>query len=148
MKVLFLKDVKGVGRASEVKEVADGYVKNFLLPKGLVKLATQGTIAEINAKKDKEDKAIADIRAKLKIIEISSGKNPIVLKVKVGEHNEIFGSIHEAQIEEALISRGYKGLRIDKLDRPIKSIGLHKVKIRLGKGTAGEIQIEVKSQSS
>ncbi len=146
MKVIFLQDVKGVGRKSEVKEVSDGYVKNFLLPKGLVKIATQTAVGEIESKKQQEEQKINELKAKLKVIEAASNKDPIVLKVKVGEHNEIFGGIHEADIEKALALRGYESLKLEKLDRPIKAIGLHKIKIRLGKGIAGEVAIEVRSQ--
>lgn len=146
MKVIFLKDVKNVGRIGEIKDVSDGYAKNFLLPNGLAKTATPGSVKAIETKKEDEKKRIGDLMSKLKNIEAESNKNPIILKVKVGEKNEIYGGIHEADIEQALSSRGYSGLKLEKLDRPIKTIGLHKVKIKLGKGIAGDISIEIKPQ--
>lgn len=146
MKVIFLKDVKNVGRIHEIKDVSDGYAKNFLLPNGLAKTATPSSVKEIEAKKADEKKRIEDLAAKLKNIESESSKSPIILKVKVGEKNEIYGGVHESDIEKALLERGYKDLKIEKLDRPIKAIGLHRVKIKLGKGIAGDISIEIKPQ--
>lgn len=146
MRVVFLKDVRNVGRVGEIKEISDGYAKNFLLPKGLAKIATASTVTAIESKKQEEQKKIEELKSKLKSLETDSAKNPVILKVKVGEHNEIFGGIHEAEIEKALAERGYSDLKLEKLERPLKSIGLHKIKIKLGKGIGGEISVEVKSR--
>lgn len=146
MKVVFLQDIKGVGRKTEVKDVSDGYANNFLLPKKLAKIATLEVVNELTARKEKEQKDTALLEKKIKSIEEESAKRPIALTVKVGEHNEIFGGIHERDIEAALSACGFGELKIEKLDRPIKEIGQHKVKVKLGKGIDGQITIEVKPQ--
>ncbi len=145
MKVILTQDVKGLGRKGEIKEVSDGYAKNMLLPKGLVKLATASLVSDIKNKQADEAKGIEDLKNSLKAIQVETAKNPLALKVKVGAHQEIFGGIHKEDIEKALFSRGFMNLELEKLEKPLKQLGRHKVKIKLGKGIAGEIDIEVKS---
>ena len=144
MRVIFLKDIKNVGRIGEIKEVSDGYVKNFLLPKGFVKAATKSAVREIESRKEKNKKEEEYLKSELGKIEASSKANPILIKVKVGERGEVFGGIRESDIEKALNESGYAGLQIEKLERPIKAVGIHRVKMKLGKGVGGEIIIEVK----
>lgn len=144
MRVILVKDIKGVGRAREIVEVSDGYAKNMLLPKGLAKLATPAIVSEVNALRANEEKIIEDLKKTLSDLQKISSKDPLVLKLKVGPNNQIFHGVHAEDIQNALFSRGFMNIKLDKLDRPIKQLGRHKVKIRLPKGIAGEIDIEVK----
>ena len=113
MRIIFLKDVKNVGRVGEIKEISDGYAKNFLLPKSLAKIATKASVNEIESRKQKEQQTVETLKARLKEVESASNKDPIVLKVKVGEHNEVFGGIHETDIQQALTESGYQDLKLE-----------------------------------
>ena len=143
MKVIFVKDVRNVGRANEIKEVSDGYAKNFLLPKGLAKVATEGAVNAIKTKKEEESKVIEELKKTALRIKDETRTNPLVLKIKTGSHGEIFGGIHEKDIEDALFSRGFINLKLEKLERPIKQIGRHEVAIKLGKGIGGSVVLEI-----
>ena len=144
MLVLFLKDVKGTGRVGEIKNVSEGYAKNFLLPKGFAKIATESVLKNAAAAKELETKEMESLKNLLKRIQVELTKDPLILKVKTGEHGEIFSGIHEKDVKSALGARGFMG-EVE-LEKPIKALGSHKAKIRLGKGIAGEINIEVASE--
>lgn len=132
MKVIFLKDVKGQGKKGEVKEVSEGYARNFLMPKGLVQLATDGnvkTLEQMNVseqkKKDKEKEQAKELGAKI-------AEMTLVIKAKSGEGGKLFGSITSKQIADELAGQGVK---IDKrkieLDDPIRTMGVTQVAIKL-----------------
>ena len=102
MKVIFLQDVKGQGKKGEIKEVSEGYARNFLLPKGVVQIATEGAkktlnqqVASAQKKKDNEKKEAQELAARL-------NEMTVVIKAKAGEGGRLFGAITSKQIAEAL----------------------------------------------
>ncbi|TYP75362.1 50S ribosomal protein L9 [Paenibacillus methanolicus] len=132
MKVIFLQDVKGQGKKGEVKEVSEGYVRNFLLPKGLVKAASDGNLKTLDIqkaaevkRKEKEKEDAQAFAAKLEAI-------TVVVKTKSGADGRLFGSVTSKQIAEALEKQGHK---IDKrkieLDEPIRALGYTNVPVKL-----------------
>jgi len=132
MKVIFLQDVKGQGKRGDVKEVSEGYVRNFLLPKGLVKPASEGNMKVLNAqnasekrKKDQEREDAKTLAAKLETLTVT-------VKTKSGEGGRLFGSVTSKQIAESLEKQGY---RVDKrkieLAEPIRSLGVTQVPVKL-----------------
>ena len=144
MKVIFKQDVKGQGRKGEIKEVKDGYAKNFLIKKGYAVALTKRSkeILDIDNKNkaDKEAKEIEkcnEIKKKLK-------DKVITFKVKTGDKDKVFGTISTKQISQELEKIGYK---IDKkkieLDNPIASLGYHEVKINLHKKVCAKVTIEL-----
>lgn len=144
MKVIFLTDVKGQGKKNEIKEVADGYAKNFLIKKGYALKATDNNVNKIS-KKVAEDaleenlliKEMEDVKKKLE-------KEKIVFKTKTGEQDRMFGTISTKQIKKELNDLGYK---IDKqdiiIDHPITSLGFHNVDIVLHKKVIAKLRINV-----
>ncbi len=133
MKVLFLKEVPGAAQAGEVKEVAPGYARNFLLPKKLAIAADDRLIEQIRQREEatrrRAEKALNEAR------ELSARlrKLTVTIYAKTGEAGRLFGSVTNADIAQQL--RREAGVEIDKrkitVEPPIKSLGPHEVEIEL-----------------
>ncbi|WP_308636966.1 50S ribosomal protein L9 [Paenibacillus silvisoli] len=132
MKVIFLQDVKGQGKKGEVKELSEGYVRNFLFPKNLAKPASDGNLKTMElqnaAEKKKKDKEKEDAKALAERLEAMK----VVVKTKAGEGGRLFGAITSKQIAESLEAMGVK---IDKrkieLEEPIRTLGVTHVAVKL-----------------
>ncbi|KPH72113.1 50S ribosomal protein L9 [Oceanobacillus caeni] len=148
MRVIFLKDVKGKGKKGDVKNVSDGYARNFLLKNNLAEEATPGNLKALEAKK-KKDAAIEqkekDDAVKLKE-EIEN--LTVEIKAKSGDSGRLFGSITSKQIADVL-NKNY-GYKIDKrkieLDQPIRSLGYTNVPVKLHHEVSGTIKVHVVEQ--
>jgi large subunit ribosomal protein L9 len=145
MKVLLIKDVKGLGKTGEVKEVKDGYGKNFIIAKGFGKHAT----TEVLRKWESEQKNIAQKEA-LEIKQLNEFKEKLdscTLKIehKVGKNNHLFGSITKDEI--ALELKQQYNIEIDKkgiaLKKTIKTVGNFDSDLKLGHGIHANLKIEV-----
>ena len=148
MKVIFLKDVKGTAKKGEMKEVSDGYARNFLIPKGVAKEATASSINDLNQqktaeslKKQKEVQDAKDLAEKLKAITVT-------MYSKAGDGGKLFGSITSKDIAERL-NKEHK-IDIDKrkilLDDHIKMLGSHTVPVKLHQNVTAEFRVEVKQK--
>lgn len=145
MKVIFLKDVKGKAKKGDVKNVPDGYARNYLLKNNLAEEATSGNMKALEAKKQKanqleqQEKEDA-INLKDKLAEIA-----VELEAKSGDNGRLFGSITSKQISEALQKQF--GHKIDKrkieLDEPIRSLGYTTVPVKLHPEVSGSIKVHV-----
>lgn len=144
MKVLLLTDVKGTGKKGEIKNVADGYAKNFLIKTGKAKIADNTAISENNMKKSSSDyhkemekQAAEELAKKLK-------DTKIVVEIKCGENGKTFGSVTSKEISDSLQKQGYE---IDKrkieLKEPLKTIGLYKVSIKLHSEVSTSVNLEI-----
>lgn len=145
MKVLLIKDVKSLGKAGEIKEVKDGYGKNFLIGKGFAKHATDDVIADWEAQKrlaaEHEAKQIAELTAlkeKLEALEVKIPK-------KLGDTGHLFGAVTKDDIAKTLESD--HGVVIDKKNietkKAIKMTGKHEADLKLGHGIHALLQIDV-----
>ncbi|WP_027086782.1 50S ribosomal protein L9 [Cohnella panacarvi] len=145
MKVIFLKDVKGQGKKGEIKEVSEGYARNFLIPQGAVQIATDGAkksldqmAASAQKKKDKE-------KEDAKALAVRLSEMTVVIKAKAGEGGRLFGAITSKQIAEAL-ETAYK-ISIDKrkieLDDPIRTLGTTKVTVKLYPDVKGTLNVQI-----
>jgi len=146
MKVIFLQDVPNVARAGEIKEVADGYGRNFLIPRKLALLAGHQALGQIETR----DKMEASIDAEL--IELAhqlEGKE-VSLKARAGAKDRLFGSITSADIASELNNSA--GLVIDKrkieLDEPIRQLGSYEVTVRLAKDIIPKIRVTVTEEET
>ncbi|WP_314000552.1 50S ribosomal protein L9 [uncultured Paenibacillus sp.] len=132
MKVIFLQDVKGQGKKGEVKNVSEGYARNFLLPKGLVKEASEGNIKTLEVQKSSEQKKKAQEKEEAQKLAARLNETTVVVKTKAGEGGRLFGAITSKQIAEALAAQGFT---IDKrkieLDEPIRALGVTQVAVRV-----------------
>ena len=143
MKVVFLQDVPNVAKAGEIKEVAAGYGRNFLIPKKLALLATFEAISQAETR----DKKIEEARLNTELIELArqlEGKE-VSLKARAGARDRIYGSITSADIASEL--NNATGLVIDKrkieLDEPIRQLGSYEVAIRLAKDIIPKVRVTV-----
>jgi large subunit ribosomal protein L9 len=133
VRVILKREVAGLGRPGDVKDVADGYAQNFLLPRGLAIEATAGEMKVLararDAKRAKQDRAHADAEELAKRL----SETTLVFRLKAGDQGKTFGSVTSKDIAEAL-QREQK-VDVDKtkihLPEPLKALGVHQVEIRL-----------------
>jgi large subunit ribosomal protein L9 len=132
MKVLLLKDVYKLGRAGDVKRVADGYGRNFLIPQGLAVLATPGALKQ--AEGIRSTAAIARQEANQEMSGVSEklAKLTLAFPAKAGETGKLYGSITPQMIADAIKEKAGVELNRRQLDsEPIRTLGTHKVHVRL-----------------
>ncbi|GMK38949.1 50S ribosomal protein L9 [Paenibacillus sp. PR3] len=133
MKVIFLQDVKGQGKKGEVKEISEGYARNFLLPKGLVKEASAGNINTLKAQQNSEQKRKDKEKEDAQALGVRLAELTVVIKAKAGEGGRLFGAITSKQIAEALEAQ--TGVRLDKrkieLADPIRTLGVTQIPVKL-----------------
>lgn len=145
MKVIFLQDVKGQGKKGEMKEVSDGYARNYLIPRNL---AAQATADNLNALKIKE-KAAAAKAAKEKALAEENAKKlegvQVIIRAKAGSSGKLFGAVTSQEIADAL--REQFGIEIEKnkivQGDPIKTYGAYTVKAKLGYEVNGTVNLLV-----
>lgn len=132
MKVILLKDVKGTGKAGEIKEVADGYARNCLIKKGLAEEATSVKVNSLNIKKDAQTFHKQEEIKALKELAKNINGTQVEIKIKTGDNGKIFGSVTSKEINEKLLEKGFE---IDRkkilLKEPIKSLGSTQVEVKL-----------------
>ncbi|WP_338553744.1 50S ribosomal protein L9 [Paenibacillus sp. KS-LC4] len=143
MKVIFLADVKGQGKKGEVKDVSEGYVRNFLLPKGLVKPASDGNLKTLEVQNASEQKRKAQEKEDAKTLAKKMEEMTIVLKTKAGEGGRLFGAITSKQIGEQLAAQGVK---VDKrkieLEEPIRTLGMTEVLVKLHPEVKAKLRVQ------
>lgn len=148
MKVILNQDVKGKGKKGQMVEVSDGYARNYLLPRGLAKEATNTNINIMNGKNDAEayhqkvalEEAEAT-KAKMEAVEV-------VLTAKAGENGKLFGSITSKDVAEALTMQHHIKLDKKKFVMPdgIKMLGTTTVDVKIHQGVTGKLKVTVKGQ--
>jgi large subunit ribosomal protein L9 len=145
MKVVFLKDVEGTARTGEVKDVADGFARNFLLPKSLALPATKNAVEQANAAAAREAKVQAKADADARVVLERITAKPIAIKAKQGR---LYGSVTNADIADALRSPAKTAVdrHTIELEEPIKELGDHTVHVRLTRNVAGDIVVRVEAE--
>lgn len=147
MKVIFLKDVRGSGRRGDVKDVSDGFARNFLIPQKLAQLATEETLARISSQKAQEEKKDHEQKKKYEALASRLQSVAVILNAKVGEKGKTFGSIDVSQIQKALEK---EHIVLEKewiqLDAPIKSTGEKIIPVLFPAGINGAIKIIIKGE--
>ncbi|MBU4298931.1 50S ribosomal protein L9 [Patescibacteria group bacterium] len=142
MRVILLQDVDKLGKKYEVKEVKNGYARNFLIPKGLAKLANKKAIIWLETQKEIEDKKSEEELKKIQDNATAIDGQEIVIPVKLGKENQLFESFNAQKISEKLKELGFevKKSQID-LTSPIKEIGEFPVKIKFKHNLEAEIKV-------
>lgn len=144
MRVILKQDIPTLGRAGDIKEVRDGYARNYLFPRGLVMSANARSVKEkafldqVQARKiAKRKKSAEELAAQL------NGRD-VTIKAKVGEDGKLFGSITNIQVAKELEQMGFTvDRRAIALDDNIKALGDYKVQIKLHEGVTATIQLHV-----
>ncbi len=146
MKILLIKDVKGLGKAGEIKNAKDGYARNFLIPKGFAKPATKEVVkqwqeeeAKRKAKVEEEVKKLNELKEKLE-------NNKFVIKHKLGANGQLIGSVTNKEIAEKLKEKGFE---IDKkhiAHTVIKALGSYEINVKLGHGINAKLTLEIEGE--
>ena len=142
MQVILKQDVEKIGRRGDVVEVSRGYVRNYLVPRGLAEVATPTKLEEVRrqmAEAEERDRRIAE---RASDVAETLNKSVITIEARTGEDERLFGSITAANIASAIEKA--RGVHLDrrriKLDEPIKSLGTHQVPVQVH----GDIEASVK----
>ena len=145
MKVIVIKDTKNEGKKGDIKNVSDGYAKNFLIPKGIVMEATDANIRDLERKKAADAEKRATDKASAEVLKKKLSEIETVLKTKAGEGGKVFGSVTSKDISDAL--KEQHGIEIDKkkivLDTPIKQLGEYTIEAKLYQEVTGSFKVTV-----
>ena len=145
MKVILTEDVKSLGKKGDVCEVSDGYARNFILPRKKGVEASSENLNNLKLKQANDIKVAKENLDNATQLAKNLESRTVSLKIKVGEGGRLFGAISNKEIAAAVQEQ--LGLEIDKkkivLDEPIKSLGNHKVKIKLHKDVSAMLQVDV-----
>ncbi len=144
MQVILVKAQEGLGKMGEAVRVADGFARNYLLPQKIAILATAGNLERITKLKKEQEVLEKKEAEDAKVVAQSLQALEIVLKVKVGEEDKLFGSVTSAHIQDALKGHGFV---VDKrkivLEEPIKKLGEYSVVVKLYPEVSASVKIQV-----
>jgi large subunit ribosomal protein L9 len=148
MEVLLLKDLSQLGRAGEVKRVAEGYARNYLIPRGLAVMATPGAIKQ--AEKQREAAARRQVKELSQAQALAQALDglTVTFQARAGESDRLYGSITSANIAEALeeqVGQEVDRRKID-LEEPLKQLGIHAVTIRLAPQAEAKVTVVVERE--
>jgi len=146
MKVILSEDIKGLGKKFEVKEVKNGYARNFLIPENLAAAATENNLKILSQQKAAQERQEKELIEKLKKTADQLKELVLDFPLKAGETGRVFGSVSALEIKKALENSGYQNFEV-LLEKPIKELGEHQVEINLGEGIRVKVKIRVHSQS-
>lgn len=145
MKVIFLADVKGQGKKGEIKNVSEGYARNFLLARGLAVEASGGNVKTLEQQKVSQDKKKQQELDEAKKLGAKLEQFTVQLKAKSGEGGRLFGAITSKQIAEEL--EAATGIKIDKrkveLSDPIRSLGVTQVPVKVHSEVTATLKVQV-----
>lgn len=148
MKVILQKDVPGLGKKGELKEVSDGYARNFLFPRGFAVEASAGRVRDLALQEAKKSRRTEREREEAAALASRLEDNTVLIKANAGEGGRLFGSVTTADIARALQEKGFTLDRKKiELPEPIKMLGRHTVAIKLHPQVAVSININVEKQS-
>ena len=149
MKVLLNETLKNVGRAGEIKEVKDGYARNYLIPRGLATMATSGTVKQAEARRQAEERREAKNLSANQLLANKIGAATITLRARVGAQGRLYGAITATDIATALTAE--VGQEIDRrrveLEDPIRRLGEYKVPVRLARDIVPEVTVVVEKDA-
>jgi large subunit ribosomal protein L9 len=149
MKIILQKTVERLGDPGDVADVADGYARNFLIPRGLAVKAEKGTVRHAESLKRAHEARIDALKGEFEALATRIIQTPIVVTAKVGEEGRLFGSVTAADIAEAVSAQA--GVTLDRrdvhLDEPIRSVGTHEVRVRLHPEVDPVITVDVQPEA-
>ena len=149
MKIILQKTVERLGDPGDVADVADGYARNFLIPRGLAVKAEKGTVRHAESLKRAHEARIDALKGEFEALATRIIQTPIVVTAKVGEEGRLFGSVTAADIADAVSAQA--GVTLDRrdvhLDEPIRSVGTHEVRVRLHPEVDPVITVDVQPEA-
>src|SRR5437016_2802218 len=148
MKVILTQTVPGVGDAGTIKEVADGYARNFLLPKGYAIVATRGSVKQAESQAELYARKAQKARSEQEKQAAAVQDKSIVIRARAGSENRLYGSVTAADVAEALQSQ--HGIVIDRrkieMDEAIHRLGSYTATADFGHGITAKFNVEVASE--
>lgn len=147
MIVILKKEVEILGRFGDQVKVAEGYARNYLIPKGIAVEASAGNLKQFEAEKEAYLKKAAVKKAAAEKLKAAIDAVSLSFARKAGEDERLFGSVTTHDIEEALKAKGFSVEKKDiRLDEPIKTLGLHTVAVRLLTDVSASVQVTVSKE--
>ena len=144
MKVLLLKDVYKLGRAGDIKKVADGYGRNFLIPQGLAVLATAGALKQVVKIRSQAEVRRTELNSELKDLAAQINGLTLVFNAKAGETGKLYGSITTQDVATAITEKVRYEVKKQQVDmQPIRVLGEYTVHVRLTMDLVPEVKIIV-----
>jgi large subunit ribosomal protein L9 len=147
MKVILLKDVAGLGQTGDVKDVSEGYARNFLLRQGLVAAATPSALGNLKQHIASERRKQEKLDAEQQALAAQLGDITLTFRVRAGKGGRLYGSITNQDIAEAV--RQQNGLSLDRrsidLAEPLRAVGTYEVPVHVAKGKEPKIKVVVES---
>jgi large subunit ribosomal protein L9 len=149
VKVILQKTVERLGDPGDVADVADGYSRNYLIPRGLAVKAEKGTVRHAESLKRAHESRAKAQKGEFEVLAARIIQTSVVVTARVGEEGKLFGSVTAADIAEALTAQA--GVPVDRrdvhLDEPIRSVGTHEVTIHLHAEVDPVITVDVQPQT-
>ena len=143
MQVIFIKDLKNQGKKGDIKEVKDGYAKNFLIKNGYAVVKTEKNILNLENEKAKEAQLDEDNTKKANLLKEKLEKENYKFVVKAGKNDKIFGSVSAKQITEKLSEKYDINKNQVLLKEPLTSLGYHEIEINLYRNIKAKIKVEL-----
>jgi large subunit ribosomal protein L9 len=148
MEVLLLKDVEQLGEAGEIKRVANGYARNFLIPRGLAVIATPGAVKQVEVQLETEARRQAKELDEAQALAQALDGRTVTFQARAGESDRLYGSITNANIADALSEQVEQEVdrRKIEMDEPLKELGTHAVTIRLAPGAEAKVTVVIERE--
>ena len=146
MRLILLQDIGGLGKKGDVKEVSNGYGRNFLIRKNLAKLLTPEVENQLKFKKEKQKKDADKSKSQAAVLKESIEKLKLIIKTQIGKTGQVFGSITPLKIVSELEKQGINIQKEQILSLPIKTLGEHKIKIKLPQEIGAELTIMIEPE--
>jgi large subunit ribosomal protein L9 len=148
MEVLLLQDVEELGEAGEIKRVADGYARNYLVPRGMAVRATPGAIKQAEKQRQAASRRQAKELSEAQALAQTLDGVSVTFQARAGESDRLYGSITNVNIAEALEEK--LGQEVDRrkieMEEPLKELGTHAVTIRLAPGAEAKVTVVVERE--
>jgi large subunit ribosomal protein L9 len=145
MKIILQKPVDKLGVPGDIVDVADGYARNYLMPRGLAVKATRGGVKHVDSLKRAHSTRVDAAKAEAEQVAQRLTASPVTVTAHAGEEGRLFGSVTPSDVAEAIEAR--TGVRVDRhditMDESIRSVGVHEVKVHLFAGVDPVISVEV-----
>ena len=143
MKIALLQDVPNLGKRGDIKDVSDGYGRNFLIKNKLAEILTSQVAKRLETEKNRQEKIAVELKKSTANLKNKIEKIKLTLKAKIGEAGQMFGSITPTNLSTELKKSNIKIEKSQILSKPIKTLGEHKIKIKLPQEMEAELQIVI-----
>ncbi|HEX5938285.1 MAG TPA: 50S ribosomal protein L9 [Actinomycetota bacterium] len=148
MKVILQRSVERLGDPGDVADVADGYARNYLIPRGLAVRAEKGMVRHAESLKRSHEARTEARKGELEALAGRLSQSPVLVTARAGDEGRLFGSVTAADVAEALSAQ--VGVQVDRkdvhLEEPIRSVGTHEVRVHLHPEVDPVVTVEVQAQ--